>query len=260
MKIIGIIPARYGSTRFPGKPLADICGKPMIWWVYNQAKKAKKIAEIFVATDDDRIAEACNNYCIPYIMTSADHSTVTSRIHEVATRISADLYLVINGDEPLISEKIIEAVMPQGKITEQYYVGNLMSKIKSAPEVVDFTNIKVVTDAFSNAIYMSRSPIPYPKASIEYDYYKHLGVIIYNKPALDFYASHRRGRIEGIEDVDYLRFIENGVKVKMTEVKTNTLSVDNYKDLEHVRNVIRGKISQGKITIQFAQVKEKANK
>ena len=154
MKILGIIPARYGSTRFPGKPLADICGRPMIWWVYRQAQKAKKVTETIVATDDERISAECIKYNIPYIMTSTEHSTVTSRIHEVATRINADMYLVINGDEPLISEQVIEAVIPSTTIDEQYFVGNLMSKIKSAPEVVDFTNIKVVTDTNSNAMYM----------------------------------------------------------------------------------------------------------
>lgn len=249
MKILGIIPARYGSTRFPGKPLADICGRPMIWWVYRQAQKTKKVTETIVATDDERISAECIKYNIPYIMTSTEHSTVTSRIHEVATRINADMYLVINGDEPLISEQVIEAVIPSTTIDEQYFVGNLMSKIKSAPEVVDFTNIKVVTDTNSNAMYMSRSPVPYPKASIEYNYYKHLGVIIYNRAALDFYVSHNRGYIESIEDVDYLRFLENGVKVKMTEVEADSLSVDNYKDLEHVRHVIKTKIDIGEIVL-----------
>lgn len=249
MKIIGIIPARYGSTRFPGKPLADICGRPMIWWVYRQAKKCEKLNEVFVATDDERIADTCKKYDIPFIMTSTEHATVTSRIHEVATRVKSDLYLVINGDEPLISEKVIEAVIPAEEVNQQYYVGNLMSRIQSAPEAVDFTNIKVVTDADSNAIYMSRSPIPYPKASIEYSYYKHLGVMIYNFAALEFYVSHSRGYLEGIEDVDYLRFIENGIKVKMTEVEAESLSVDNFKDLEHVRMLIQSKINRREIEI-----------
>lgn len=214
MKILGIIPARYGSTRFPGKPLADICGHPMLWWVYRQAKKATKLDDIVVATDDSRIADVCEN-----------------------------------GDEPLISEKIIEAVIPETIEKTGCYVGNLMTKIKSAPEVVDFTNIKVVTDNYSNAIYMSRSPIPYPKASVEYAYYKHLGVMIYNYAALQFYVQHERSKIERIEDVDYLRFIENGVKVRMTDVHAESLSVDNYKDLEYVRHIISNKISSGEIVV-----------
>lgn len=250
MKIIGIIPARYGSTRFPGKPLADICGRPMIWWVYTQAKKTTKLSEVIVATDDSRIADICTRYSIPYIMTAVSHATVTSRIHEVATRMKADLYLVINGDEPLISKDVIEAVIPDDFNKNEYYIGNLMTKIKSAPEVVDFTNIKVVIDVNSNAMFMSRSPIPYPKASIEYSYYKHLGIIIYNMKALEFYVTHKRSYNESIEDVDYLRFLDNGVKVKMTEVNTESLSVDNYKDLEHVRLVIKDKLDNGVLSIQ----------
>lgn len=250
MKIIGIIPARYGSTRFPGKPLADICGRPMIWWVYTQAKKTTKLSEVIVATDDSRIADICTRYSIPYIMTAVSHATVTSRIHEVATRMKADLYLVINGDEPLISKDVIEAVIPDNFNKDDYYIGNLMTKIKSAPEVVDFTNIKVVIDVNSNAMFMSRSPIPYPKASIEYSYYKHLGIIIYNMKALEFYVTHKRSYNESIEDVDYLRFLDNGVKVKMTEVNAESLSVDNYKDLEHVRLVIKDKLDNGVLSIQ----------
>lgn len=249
MKILGIIPARYGSTRFPGKPLADICGHPMLWWVYRQAKKATKLDDIVVATDDSRIADVCEANNIHFMMTLPNHTTVTSRIHEVATKIKSDLYLVINGDEPLISEKIIEAVIPETIEKTGCYVGNLMTKIKSPPEVVDFTNIKVVTDNYSNAIYMSRSPIPYPKASVEYAYYKHLGVMIYNYAALQFYVQHERSKIERIEDVDYLRFIENGVKVRMTDVHAESLSVDNYKDLEYVRHIISNKISSGEIVV-----------
>lgn len=249
MKILGIIPARYGSTRFPGKPLADICGRPMIWWVYNQAKKATKLSEVIVATDDSRISDVCMQYNIPYIMTDVSHSTVTSRIHEVATRVNADLYLVINGDEPLIGKDVIEAVIPDEYDVEDYYIGNLMTKIKSAPEVVDFTNIKIVVDVNGNAMFMSRSPIPYPKASIEYCFYKHLGIIIFNSKALEFYVSHARSYNENIEDVDYLRFLDNGVKVKMTEVNADSLSVDNYKDLEHVRLVIKSKLENGELSL-----------
>ena len=123
MKVIGIIPARFGSTRFPGKPIADICGRPMIWWVYRQAKKVARLDDVVIATDDERIASVCEKYAMPYMITSSNHATVTSRIHEVASRTEADLYLVINGDEPLISEKIIEAVIPETLPEQKYYVG-----------------------------------------------------------------------------------------------------------------------------------------
>ena len=172
MRVVAIIPARYHSSRFPGKPLADLCGKPMIWWVYNQVKKVSEIDEVYVATDDKRIEEVCNKQRINVVMTRDDHGTSTERVNEVAHKVDADLYIVINGDEPLIDPEIIRAIIPTDEMTPDFYVSNLMTEILRPSEVVDFTNIKVVTDEEENALFMSRSPIPYPKASIEYKYYK----------------------------------------------------------------------------------------
>jgi len=237
MKVVAIIPARYSSSRFPGKPLADICGKPMIWWVYNQTKKAKNVNEVYVATDDSRIEDACNQLQINVMMTSEDHKTSTERVYEVATKIKADYYIVINGDEPLIDPKIIEQIIPKDA-TDKFYVSNIMTNIKDPVQVVDFTNIKVVTDAKDNAMYFSRSPIPYPKGSMEYRYYKHVGILIYSFDALKFFATTEKGPIEKIEDVNEIRFIENGKKIKMIKVDDiETLSVDTPKDLEKVRKM-----------------------
>lgn len=240
MNIIGVIPARYASTRFPGKPLADICGKPMIRWVYGQVKKVKEFSDVYVATDDKRIAAVCEKFSMKYIMTSADHGTSTERVYEVAQKVAADYYVVINGDEPLIDPNVIRAVIPKVK-ADGIYVGNLITEIRSPAEAVDFTNIKVVTDADGNALYMSRSPIPYPKSSIDYVYYKHLGVLVYTLAALKFFSETPKGYNEGIEDVNELRFIEHGVKVKMTKVQANSLSVDTIKDLEHIRRIAEKK-------------------
>ena len=238
MKVIAIIPARYKSTRFEGKPLADICGKPMIWWVYQQVKKVSGVDEVYVATDDSRIEDVCKNLSIKCIMTKNNHSTPTSRVSEVAEKINSDLYVVINGDEPLIDPKVIEKIIPSEIPKSKYFVSNLMSIIKDPAEVVDFTNIKVVFDCNNNALFYSRSPIPYPKGTLEYKYYKHVGVMCYNLEALRFFVSHERSHFEKIEDVDYLRFIENGVNVKMIEAEGSSLSVDTPKDLERVRNYI----------------------
>lgn len=245
MKIIAIIPARYKSSRFPGKPLADICGKPMIWWVYNQVKKVAQIDEIYVATDDQRIADTCNNESIPFVMTRDNHNSSTERVYEVAQKIDSNLYIVINGDEPLIDPKIIEAIIPTQNPQTSPYVANLMTLIEKPSEVVDFTNIKVVVDSDSNALFMSRSPIPYPKASIDYDYYKHVGVLIYDKEALKFFSETPKGFNEKIEDVNELRFIEHGIKLKMINVVAHSLSVDTPKDLEHVRSIIKEKLEKG---------------
>lgn len=249
MKIVAVIPARYKSTRFPGKPLADICGRPMIWWVYNRVTLAKGVSEVYVATDDEQIAKVCASYGINYVMTSDKHGTSTERLYEVSQKVDADLYLCINGDEPLIDPKTIEAIIPKGDYDKEFYVSNLMSEIKNPVECVDFTNIKVVTDFENNALFMSRSPIPYPKASMNYKYYKHVGVLIYTKSALKFFAETKKGKNELVEDVNELRFIENGKKLKMIEVEAKSLSVDTPKDLENVKQVISEKIKSGELKI-----------
>lgn len=240
MKIIGIIPARYKSTRFEGKPLADICGRPMVWWVYNQVRKVKELNAVYVATDDERIAEVCEKMDINYIMTKNNHGTSTERLFEVAQNIDSDYYLCINGDEPLIDPIIISKILDiQKNNNEKIYVANLMTTIKDPVEVIDNTNIKVVTDKYNNAIYMSRSAIPHPKSSMEFEYKKHLGVLLYNYEALKFFSETKRDRIESIEDINELRFIENGKKIKMIEVDAETLSVDTPKDLEKVKSIIK---------------------
>jgi len=235
MKIVGVIPARYSSTRFPGKPLADILGKPMIWWVYARVSEA--IQETYVATDDDRIAEVCDTFKIPFIMTSKDCSTSTERVFEVSCIIESDVYVCVNGDEPLIDPNIIKSVIPS-KLNE-FYAANLMTAITDPVEVVDNTNIKVVTDDSNNALFMSRNPIPYPRGTMEYKFYKHLGVLAYSKDALCFFVETSKGRNEMIEDVNELRFIEHGKHLKMIEVASKSLSVDTPKDLEHVRNLAK---------------------
>lgn len=237
MKIIGIIPARYKSTRFEGKPLADICGRPMVWWVYNQVMKVKKFDEVYVATDDERIEDKCKELGMNVIMTSDKHKTPTDRIHEVSQRIQADIYVSINGDEPLIDPKTIEAVIPNEKHDNEKFVANIITKIKDPVEVIDFTNLKVVTNENGEGMYISRSPIPYPKGSMNCIYKKHVGVYAFNKEALDFYANTKRGLVEQIEDIDLLRYLENHVKVKFIDIDCNTLSVDTPKDLERIREI-----------------------
>lgn len=241
MKIIAVIPARFNSTRFPGKPLVDLCGKPMIWWVYNNVIKSKKISDVYVATDDERIAKACEAHGMNFIMTSDKHITSTDRLHEVAQNIDADLYICINGDEPLMQCESIEKILPVEPINhEEIYVANLACKIGSPAEAIDFTNIKVVMDASGKALFMSRSPIPYPKSSLNFEYFKHIGVLIYNKKALEFFANTPRGYNEKIEDVNELRFIENGIALNIIKIdEYETVSVDTPKDVDKVTDIIK---------------------
>lgn len=238
MKIIAIIPARYNSSRFKGKPLVDILGKTMINRVYSQVLKVKKFSEVIVATDDERVFTSCKNNNINVIMTG-DCNTSTERLYEVSKKIDADYYVCINGDEPLISPNVISKIIPRKIEKENYYVSNLITKISKPSEVVDFTNIKVVKDNNGNALYYSRSPIPYPKSYLDYDYFKHLGVLCYNKEALKFFADTKKGFNEKIEDINELRFLENGISIKLVEVKAEVLSVDTPKDLEKVIDILK---------------------
>ena len=183
---------------------------------------------------------------INYIMTKNNHGTSTERLFEVAQNIDSDYYLCINGDEPLIEPTIISKILDiQKSSSEKIYVANLMTTIKDPVEVIDNTNIKVVTDKYNNAIYMSRSAIPHPKSSMEFQYKKHLGVLLYNYEALKFFSETKRDRIESIEDINELRFIENGKKIKMIEVNAETLSVDTPKDLEKVKSIIKQRDLEG---------------
>lgn len=241
MKVVAIIPARYGSSRFEGKPLADISGSPMVAWVYHRVKQSKLITEVYVATDDARIAAACEQHGLAYLMTASDHGTSTERLNEVAGKVDADLYLCVNGDEPLIDYRLLESIIPaQAPRADEIYVANIAAKMTSPAEVMDTTNIKVVFSSSGHAQFMSRAAIPYPKSSLDFDYYKHVGVLIYNRAALAFFANTPRGANERVEDVNELRFIENGIPLKMVLTgKTEGLSVDTPKDLQRIREIVK---------------------
>jgi 3-deoxy-manno-octulosonate cytidylyltransferase (CMP-KDO synthetase) len=237
-RIVGVIPARYASSRFPGKPLADIHGKPMIWWVYQQAKKVAELDEVIVATDDERIRDAVESFGGHTLMTSNKHPTPADRIHEVSEKASADLYVEINGDEPLIDPDIIRAVIPISLNKNKPFIASLYSRIKTPIDAIDPTNIKVVIGRRGLGLYVSRSPIPFPKGSLDFEYKKYIGIVAFNKRALDEYVALPRGEIESAEDIDLLRFIENGIPVVFSEVECKTISVDTTKDLECVRELI----------------------
>lgn len=246
LNCIGVIPSRYGSTRFPAKPLSDICGKPMVWYVYQQAKKVKTLSAVYVATDDQRIADVCEKYDMNYIMTSTEHKTPNDRVHEVSTKIDADIYVCINGDEPLIEPEVIERALPDGNDIDdlEYYYSNIITTITNPVEVVDPTNIKAVVNAKGEAMWASRSPIPFPKGNMQFEYKKIVGIAAFSKKALQFYVDTPRSQVEYTEELDLYRFLENGKKVKLKEIECHTLSVDTPKDLEKVREVIQNKINK----------------
>jgi CMP-2-keto-3-deoxyoctulosonic acid synthetase len=240
MKAIGIIPARFASSRFPGKPISDICGKPMIWWVYETVKKIPQLDELVIAIDDERIKEVCEKHSMRYIMTSSDHETGTDRVVEVSKTIDADLYVVIMGDEPLIKPEDVE-VLIKSTFASNCAASMLTTKFKDPVDVVNTTTIKIALNDEDEVIFMSRLPIPFPKSKIGYDYYKNIGAYAFKREALDVYDKTKKGRIEAAEDAEMLRLIERHLIVKAVVVDSDSMSVDTPKDLERIRDIISNK-------------------
>jgi 3-deoxy-manno-octulosonate cytidylyltransferase (CMP-KDO synthetase) len=241
MNIVAVIPARYESSRFRGKPLQDICGKSMIERVYLQAKQVVEFNEVYVATDDDRIYTACSERDIPCIMTSVSHKTGTDRVGEVAEKIPADLYVNIQGDEPLIEPETIRAAItpflenPHTSIQ----VTNLMTRIHDPVDLINVTVPKVITSGNGRGIYLTRTAAPFPKGSINAKYYKQVCVYGFKPDALRFYCQSPRGSVESIEDIEILRFIEAGYYVHYIEVNSETIAVDTPNDLKRVAEYVK---------------------
>lgn len=238
MKIVAVIPARYASTRLPGKPLKNICGKPMVWWVYSKVKSIECIDQTVVATDDERIYKACKDYDIDVMMTADNHPTAIHRLYEVAEAVEGDVYLQVNGDEPLINEGILLNFVEEIRQTslEGACGMNAISKMTDPVQVMDPANIKMVFNEELECCYMSRAPIPFPFKSLDYQYYKHIGLIAYTKELLLFFTVTTPGHFERVEGIDLLRFIDYGKKLHLIDVgQCETLSVDTKKDLEMVR-------------------------
>lgn len=246
MKIVAVIPARYGSSRFPGKPLVDLCGKPMIWWVCEQLKKVSNVDDTIVATDDERIVDVCHQYGMNVMLTSKEHNTPTSRLYEVSTRMDGDKFVFVGGDEPMINPQSIEQVVAIAREEDSFAV-NAMTKIKTSPEVIDFTNIKVVVNRDNMLLYTSRSPLPFPKGGLDFEYMKFVGIGVFSREALAFYNDTPKSDIERIEECDLLRFIERGKSVKMVYVESNNISIDTPKDLEQARIIMEERIKEGKV-------------
>ncbi|MCM3652964.1 3-deoxy-manno-octulosonate cytidylyltransferase [Metabacillus litoralis] len=240
MKVIGVIPARYGSTRFPGKPLAKILGKPMIQHVYERVSESKLVDQVIVATDHEEIKQVVEGFGGQAVMTSKDHETGSDRIAEVTTKVDGDFYVNIQGDEPLIHHEIIDALIKEAHETPDAVV-TAKTKIKDAEDVANPNVVKVITDHSKKAIYFSRSPIPYNRANNDFTYYKHLGIYGYPKKVLNEFVQLPQSSLEATEMLEQLRLLENGYTVKVVETSYNAVGVDTPEDIEKVENILGGK-------------------
>lgn len=236
MKILGVIPARYGSTRLEGKPLMDICGKTMIERVYRRAKKSN-LDRVIVATDDERIACEVEKFG-EVVMTSKNHKNGTSRICEVIDKIKGyDVVINIQGDEPLIEPEMINTLIEVFK-KEDIPMATLKYKLDNLEDIKNPNFVKVVVDKDDNAIYFSRSPIPYPREMNIDNYYKHIGIYGYKTDFVKKYMGMPQAPLEKSESLEQLRVLENGYKIKVLETKYKILGVDTLEDLENVRKYI----------------------
>ncbi|TDO94793.1 3-deoxy-manno-octulosonate cytidylyltransferase (CMP-KDO synthetase) [Halanaerobium saccharolyticum] len=242
LKTAAVIPARYASSRFPGKALAEIMGQPMIVRVLKAAEKCKLIDEVYVATDDVRIKSRVEEAGGSAIMTSAQHQSGTDRIAEAAAEIEADLIVNIQGDEPLIkAESIARALKPFAKEAE-LKMSTLKRKI-TAEEAKNPDLVKVITDQNDYALYFSRSPVPYyrsaePEAQ---NYYQHIGLYVYRKDFLLQYAGMEQTPLEKAESLEQLRALENGFQIKVLETESKLIGVDRREDIELVEAEIKAR-------------------
>ncbi len=243
MKAIGVIPARYKSTRLPAKPLADILGKPMIQHVYENAKKARGLDSVVVATDDERIVAAVKAFGGAVVMTDPDHASGTDRVAEVAAGSDAALVVNIQGDEPLLDPAMIdECVQALKDALEQGDVGmSTMAKRVGEDVFHDPSVVKLVRDARGRALYFSRSLIPYPRyRTSSFGVFEHIGLYAYTRECLERLSKLPPGELEEIEKLEQLRALENGISIQVAETKCESelVSVDTQEDLERVRQIL----------------------
>src|ERR1035441_7718115 len=244
VKIIGIIPARFASTRFPGKPLALIAGKPLIQRVVEQCQQAKLLSEIVVATDDERIFSATKKFC-RVEMTRADHPSGSDRIAEVAGRISCDAVVNIQGDEPLIDPSVIDAV---AGALEQNEMSTAATQIKNPAELDNPNVVKVVVNAAGHALYFSRRTIPYLREAASrpvseqlaaFPFLKHLGIYGYRRETLLRLVKFPMSPLEAAEKLEQLRALENGIQIAVMKVEFDSVGVDAPEDVEWVERYLK---------------------
>lgn len=242
MTVIGVIPARFASTRLPAKPLADIHGKPMIQWVYEQAKKSRLLNEVIVATDDERIVSAIERAGGKAMMTDPNLASGTDRVAAVAEKTKGDIFVNIQGDEPLMSEKAIDASIELIR-SGGFQMASVMTPIRARESFDNLSVVKVLVDSNDRAIYFSRFPIPYTRETPPTDPARaicrqHVGLYAYTRETLFRFRSLSPTLLEKAESLEQLRALHNGIAIGMAEVDFESIGVDTPEDLEKVRQIL----------------------
>lgn len=242
MDVIGVIPVRYGSTRFAGKVLADILGKPMLQRVYEQAKKAVVLDDLLIACDDDRILDAAKNFGAKAVLTAKAHASGTDRIIEAIDTVDARIVINIQGDEPLIHPAMIDAAAQAMLDDASLCMATLIKKIEDPKDIRDPNVVKAVLDKNNFALYFSRATIPYHAQNSEVKfpvYYKHIGLYAYTKDFLFTYKNLPVSDLEKAECLEQLRILEKGFRIKAIETQFDTIGVDTAQDLEKVKEYLQ---------------------
>ena len=239
-RVLGIIPARLASTRLPRKVLREIAGKPLLWWVYQAAIRCTELDQVVVATDADEVARLCEREGWPCQLTSSELASGTDRLHAVALRMPAEIYVNIQGDEPMLKPGHVTALLrPFASAT----VAVTTLKVRCSAENERNPNaVKVVTATDGRALYFSRAKIPYDRDRTgEATYWKHLGLYAYRRAALLAFPTLRPSGLERVEKLEQLRFLENGVDVYVEATDIDTIGVDTEEDLERVRALLHAR-------------------
>ena len=242
MDVIGVIPARYSSTRFKAKVLADILGKPMLQHVWERAKQSLVLNDLIIACDDEQVAAVAEEFGAKVVLTAKAHTSGTDRICEVINPIDVKIVINIQGDEPLIHPIMIDTVAQALLDDQTISMATLMKKIEDPKDINDPNVVKVVVDKNNFALYFSRAPIPYRAHNSEVKmptYYKHIGLYGYTKDFLFIYKNLPLSNLEKIERLEQLRVLEEGFRIKVIETKFDTIGVDTAEDLERVKEYLK---------------------
>ncbi|MCL6481957.1 MAG: 3-deoxy-manno-octulosonate cytidylyltransferase [Firmicutes bacterium] len=237
LSVLAVIPARYHSQRFPGKPLAQIAGRPMLEHVWSRVCRAASVARVLVATEDERIAEAVRHWGGEAELTRPDHSCGTERVAEVALRVEADLYVNVQGDEPLLEPAAVDAAVDVLRADDEIAVATLCAPIRHPEEIMNPNVVKVVRDFSDNALYFSRAPIPWVRERAEpvaVQHWKHIGIYVCRREALLEFPTLPPGELERVEQLEQLRWLENGYRIRVAETDYDPISVDVPDDVARV--------------------------